>query len=208
MRRTSGFSKTMRDVARPRSGALCMRATLLLATIAAGGCATGARPAPLPSPTLSDSDFLRALRIMVPVAGTRPDRIQNTFDGRRGNAGTRPHQAIDILAPRGTPVLAAVDGEILRVVTNDLGGKTIYATDRARRFVYYYAHLDRYADRARVGANVKQGAVIGYVGTTGNAPENAPHLHFQIMRMIDSRQWWTGPPVNPFGHFAKSGDPQ
>jgi murein DD-endopeptidase MepM/ murein hydrolase activator NlpD len=143
--------------------------------------------------------------MMVPVAGTKPDRLSNTFAARRGSDGAREHLAIDILAPKGTPVLAAVDGEILRVTSNALGGKTIYATDRARRFVYYYAHLDRYASRAKVGARVKQGTVIGYVGTTGNAPKNVPHLHFQVMRMIGGRQWWEGPPVNPYGSFVLAG---
>ncbi len=156
---------------------------------------------------LADPDYLRALRMMVPVAGTRPDRLQNSFTVRRGDNGEREHLAIDILAPKGTPVVAAVDGEILRVTSNTLGGKTIYATDRARRFVYYYAHLDRYAGRTKVGARVRQGDVIGYVGTTGNAPKNIPHLHFQVMRMIAGRQWWEGPPVNPYGLFAVAGAP-
>jgi murein DD-endopeptidase MepM/ murein hydrolase activator NlpD len=169
-----------------------------------GACAPAMTP--LPSPTLSDAEYLRALRLMVPVAGTRPDRVQNTYAGRRGDGGAREHQAIDIMAPKGTPVLAAVDGEILRVTSNELGGKTIYATDRARRFVYYYAHLDRYANPARVGTRVVQGTVIGYVGNTGDAQKTAPHLHFQVMRMTSSRQWWEGPPVNPFGSFVRTGE--
>lgn len=169
-----------------------------------GACAP--TMAPVPSPRLSDAEYLRALRLMVPVAGTRPDKLQDSFNGRRGDTGDRQHQAIDILAPKGTPVLAAVDGEILRVTSNTLGGKTIYATDRARRFVFYYAHLDRYAERTRVGVRVTQGTVIGYVGTTGDAQKTVPHLHFQVMRMISSRQWWEGPPVNPFGNFAKAGE--
>jgi murein DD-endopeptidase MepM/ murein hydrolase activator NlpD len=145
---------------------------------------------------------------MVPVAGTQPDRLQDTYKGRRGDSGEREHQAIDILAPKGTPVLAAVDGEILRVSSNDLGGKTIYATDRGRRLVFYYAHLDRYASRAKVGAAVKQGMVIGYVGNTGDAAKTVPHLHFQVMRMIDGHQWWSGPPIDPYGYFAMKGSPQ
>jgi murein DD-endopeptidase MepM/ murein hydrolase activator NlpD len=169
-----------------------------------GACAPAMTP--MPSPTLSDAEYLRALRLMVPVAGTRPDKVQNSFAGRRGDSGAREHQAIDIMAPKGTPVLAAVDGEILRVTSNALGGKTIYATDRARRFVYYYAHLDRYAGPARVGERVTQGTVIGYVGNTGDAKNGAPHLHFQVMRMTSSRQWWEGPPVNPFGSFVRTGE--
>jgi murein DD-endopeptidase MepM/ murein hydrolase activator NlpD len=180
---------------------------LLVLVAASGACAGGGRSA-TPSPRQSDAEYLRALRLMVPVAGTRPERLENTFDMRRGNGGERVHQAIDILAPKGTPVLAAVDGEILRVTNNTLGGKTIYATDPARRFVFYYAHLDRYAERTKVGARVRQGTVIGYVGTTGNAPDHLPHLHFQVMRMSSGRQWWEGPPVNPWGQFSRAGSPQ
>lgn len=181
----------------------------LLASSALALCACAGRSeSTTPSPKLSDPDYLRALRMMVPVAGTKPERLQNTFDGKRGDGGARDHLAIDILAPKGTPIVAAVDGEILRVTSNELGGKTIYATDRTRHFVFYYAHLDRYASRTKVGAEVKQGTVIGYVGTTGNAPKNVPHLHFQVMRMISGRQWWEGPPVNPYGLFVRAGSPQ
>src|SRR5574341_1859127 len=95
--------------------------------------------------------------------------------------GARRHGAIDILAPRGTPVLAADDGSILRVGFNTLGGLTIYQSDPEKRFVYYYAHLDRYASTLRDGSPVSRGDVIGYVGSTGNAPPNTPHLHFQVM---------------------------
>jgi murein DD-endopeptidase MepM/ murein hydrolase activator NlpD len=193
---------------RPRKGA-CLRAVHRWAVFGATALAACGRGVDVgtPSPKLADADYLRALRLMVPVAGTRPDRLQNSFEARRGENGGREHLAIDILAPKGTPVIAAVDGEILRVTSNALGGKTIYATDRARRFVYYYAHLDRYASRTKVGAQVKQGTVIGYVGTTGNAPKNVPHLHFQVMRMVAGRQWWEGPPVNPYGVFARAGTP-
>lgn len=179
------------------------RWVLALSVAAAAAC--GRSPSTLPSPRLTDGDYLRALNLMVPVAGTHPSRVHDTFNARRGE---RLHEAIDIMAPRGTPVLAAVDGELLRVTSNALGGNTIYATDRGRRFVYYYAHLDRYASRSKVGVRVRKGDVIGYVGTTGNAPANAPHLHFQVMRMIEARRWWEGPPVNPHGYFASAGAPR
>jgi len=143
--------------------------------------------------------------MMVPVAGVAPNGVQDIFGARRGD---RAHEAIDILASRGTPVLAAVDGVILRVATNGLGGNAIYATDPRRRFVYYYAHLDRYAGRPKAGDRIAQGTVIGYVGTTGNAPSDLPHLHFQLMRLIDGSRWWEGPPVNPFGYFVRTGKPR
>jgi murein DD-endopeptidase MepM/ murein hydrolase activator NlpD len=188
------------EIVRPR----LIGRSLLVAALFLGACTRGPDRGG-PSPKLSDADYLRALRLMVPVAGTRPERLSNTFYAPRGSAGARDHMAIDIMAPKGTPVLAAVDGVILRVTTNELGGKTIYATDPGRRFVYYYAHLDRYEGRTKPGAIVRQGAVLGYVGTTGNAPKNAPHLHFQVMRMIGGKQWWEGPAVNPYGLFARVG---
>ena len=112
------------------------RRLLFIVAVVLGACVRAPDPG-VPSPKLSDPEYLRALRLMVPVAGTRPDRLSNTFQAPRGNGGARDHLAIDIMAPKGTPVLAAVDGEILRVATNELGGKTIDATDRGRRFVYY-----------------------------------------------------------------------
>lgn len=193
----------------PMRSAARLGRTLALAgslTVALTGCFRAA-PSERLSPRLTDREYLRALHLMVPVAGTRPDQLRDSFDGRRGDNGEREHQAIDILAPRGTPVLAAVDGDILRVSSNQLGGKTVYATDRGHRFVYYYAHLDRYAERTSVGARVKQGDIIGYVGTTGNAPKDIPHLHFQVMHMVGGHQWWEGPPVDPFGLFARPGAP-
>lgn len=163
-------------------------------------------PAPLvPAPRHSDHDYLRALRLMVPVEGATRGQLENNYDAQRGAAA---HAALDILAPAGTPVLAAVDGRILRVSSNALGGRTIYQTDRGGRFVFYYAHLHRYAARTRPGAQVLQGDIIGYVGTTGNAPRRVPHLHFQVMRMVDGNQWWEGPPVNPYPYFARSGRPR
>jgi murein DD-endopeptidase MepM/ murein hydrolase activator NlpD len=113
---------------------------------------------------------------------------------------------VDILAKRGTPVLSADSGTVLRLSKNSLGGTTIYATDPEKRFVFYYAHLDHYAEGLFEGKSVAQGEVIGYVGTTGNAPKNTPHLHFQVMRFVDARQWWNGPPLDPRPYLAQSGD--
>lgn len=104
---------------------------------------------------------------------------------------------MDILAPRGTPVVAAIDGEVVRLSQNSAGGLTAYLTDDERRYIYYYAHLDRYSDQILQTVRVKQGLLIGYVGTTGNAPPNAPHLHFQVMRLAPGQMdWWNGTPVD------------
>jgi murein DD-endopeptidase MepM/ murein hydrolase activator NlpD len=121
------------------------------------------------------------------------------------DGGARTHQALDILAKRGTPVLSADGGTILRLTKSTLGGITIYATDPERRFVFYYAHLDGYAAGLREGQAVARGEVIGYVGTTGNAPKNTPHLHFQVMRYVDARTWWGGPPLDPRPFLSQPG---
>ncbi len=131
---------------------------------------------------------------MVPVAGVAPGRLSDSFSAAR--SGGRTHNALDILAPRGTAVLAADDGRIFKVGENRLGGLTVYLLDAAERFIYYYAHLDGYREGLRDGMPVAQGDVLGYVGTTGNAPANTPHLHFQAMRYRRDR-YWDGQPVNP-----------
>jgi murein DD-endopeptidase MepM/ murein hydrolase activator NlpD len=132
--------------------------------------------------------------------------VPDTYWQSRGDGAERTHQAVDILAKRGTPVLAADSGTVLRLTRNTLGGITIYATDPERRFVFYYAHLDHYASGLYEGKVVAQGEVIGYVGTTGNAPKNTPHLHFQVMRFVDARTWWNGPPFDPRPYLALTGD--
>jgi murein DD-endopeptidase MepM/ murein hydrolase activator NlpD len=133
-----------------------------------------------------------------PVAGMDSTRLDDSYDAAR-DGGVRRHNAIDIMAPRGSAVLAVQDGRVLKLSSNAKGGITVYATDLEDQFVYYYAHLDRYHPRMYNGKPLMRGDTIGYVGTTGNAPPNLPHLHFQIMRMpADKRSYSTGTPVNPF----------
>ena len=134
--------------------------------------------------------------ILIPVAGVTPDDLQDTFSQARG--GGRIHRAMDILAPLGTPVVASVDGTIRKLFFSKSGGITIYQFDRAEERVYYYAHLDRYADGLAEGQFVRQGTVIGYVGITGNAPPGTPHLHFSIEVLPPTKEWWKGEPVNPY----------
>jgi peptidoglycan LD-endopeptidase LytH len=135
-----------------------------------------------------------ASTLIVPVAGVLPKDLLDTFDEPRG---TRRHNALDIPAPRGTPVLAAADGVLRRLFTSEAGGLMIYASDPTDRFVLMYAHLDRYADGLTDGMPLRRGDTIGYVGTTGNAPPNVPHLHFAIARTTNVARWWTGMPVDP-----------
>ncbi len=152
--------------------------------------------------TEADLDALWARQLMVPVHGLEPAGLHNDYEARRGS---RAHLALDMLVPKGTPVLAADDGRIGRIGTTPVGGNIIYATDPDERFVYYYAHLDRHARGLSVGERVRKGDVIGYVGTTGNAPSNTPHLHFQVMLRGAGRAWWDGPAINPWPFFVYSG---
>jgi murein DD-endopeptidase MepM/ murein hydrolase activator NlpD len=134
--------------------------------------------------------------LLVPVLGVDPNTLRADFDHPRG--GGRKHQAIDIRAPKGTPVVAALDGRIRKLFTSRAGGITIYQVDREEKRIYYYAHLDRYADGLREGMEVKRGDVIGYVGTTGNAPKGTPHLHFAIMNLPPTKEWWKGEAIDPY----------
>ena len=151
---------------------------------------------------VSGSDALNYVltRVLeIPVAGRTAEQLQDTFD--EGRDGGRVHRALDILAPRGTPVLAADSGRVLRVKSNSLGGNTIYATDPQGRIVYYYAHLDAYQRGLVEGQVLARGDTLGFVGTTGNAPKDTPHLHFQVMRMPPDGKYWDGEPINPYPLF-------
>lgn len=151
----------------------------------------------------TEHEYLRARWLMVPVAGISADDVPDTFRARR--SGNRQHNATDIMAPRGTPVVAADAGRVIKLARNTAGGITIYAADPHDRFIYYYAHLDRYHDGLVEGMKLAKGQVIGYVGTTGNAPENIPHLHFQLMRASDVRRWWEGEPLDVRPYLMEPG---
>lgn len=134
--------------------------------------------------------------LTIPVLGVYAEDIQDTFNQSRG--AERKHEATDILAPRGTPVIAADDGTIKRLFLSKPGGITLYQFDPTEQYSYYYGHLDGYADGIHEGVTVKRGEVIGYVGTTGNAPADTPHLHFGIFKLGGEKRWWEGTPINPY----------
>jgi murein DD-endopeptidase MepM/ murein hydrolase activator NlpD len=140
---------------------------------------------------------LRERSLLIPVQGVAPAALRDNFSDARGG-GTRVHHALDIMAARGTPVLAVEDGRIVRLHHGGAGGITVYQLDGSGRYGYYYAHLDRYADGLAEGKKVTRGDVLGFVGTTGNAPPNAPHLHFAIYQVADSRRPWRGQPIDPY----------
>jgi murein DD-endopeptidase MepM/ murein hydrolase activator NlpD len=156
------------------------------------------QPFPLPAvdaaaPTPAAASMAK---LMVPVEGIKYAQLSDNFDQPRGTE--RHHEALDIMAPKGTKVVAVADGKIVKLFTSKPGGLTVYQFDPAEKYAYYYAHLDRYADGLQEGALVKRGDLIGYVGATGNADPNAPHLHFAVFELTPEKQWWKGTPVNPY----------
>jgi murein DD-endopeptidase MepM/ murein hydrolase activator NlpD len=138
---------------------------------------------------------LAADRLLVPVLGVKPLQLSDTFGDKRGLG---KHEALDIPAPRGTPVIAVEDGRIAKLFRSIPGGLTIYHFDPAEKFAYYYAHLDGYAAGLAEGKQVKRGEVIGYVGSTGNASSANPHLHFAIFELGPEKRWWKGTAINPY----------
>jgi murein DD-endopeptidase MepM/ murein hydrolase activator NlpD len=151
----------------------------------------------IPSIGADPLSALRDRQLIVPVQGVDRDQLHSSFAEARG--ANRKHEALDILAPRNTPVVAVDAGRIARLFLSRDGGITVYQYDPTRRYVYYYAHLERYAESLREGDEVRRGQVVGYVGTSGNAPPGTPHLHFAIFKLTAEGKWWDGAPIDPFG---------
>ena len=135
-------------------------------------------------------------KLLVPVQGVKSASLTDTFDQPRGSQ--RHHEALDIMAAKGTPVVAAADGKVEKLFQSKPGGTTLYQFDPSGKYAYYYAHLDRYADGIKEGMELKRGDVLGYVGVTGNSDPNAPHLHFSVVELTPEKQWWKGTPLNPY----------
>jgi len=147
-----------------------------------------AAPAPAAAPS--------GPKLLVPVEGIKAAQLSDNFDQPRGTE--RHHEALDIMAPTGTKVLAVADGKVVKLFNSKPGGLTVYQFDPTEKYAYYYAHLDRYAEGLVEGAVVKRGDLIGYVGATGNANPAAPHLHFAVVELTPEKQWWKGTPINPY----------
>jgi peptide-methionine (S)-S-oxide reductase len=154
---------------------------------------------PASIPTGVDLAVLQS-ELIVPVSGVQPAALHDTYNELRD--GTRPHEALDILAPRGTPVLSATNGRVLKLFNSKPGGLMVYAADSTGRFILMYGHLDAYAPGLADGQPLVRGQKLGIVGTTGNAPANTPHLHFAIARSANINEWWKGTPVNPYPLLA------
>jgi peptidoglycan LD-endopeptidase LytH len=148
----------------------------------------------VPAPAPVELESSKPGRLAMPIADVDPAKLVSNFAEKRGG---RPHEALDIMAPRGTPVQAVDEGNVVKLFTSQEGGLTVYQFDDSRTRCYYYAHLDRYATGLREGMLLRRGEVLGYVGSTGNASPNAPHLHFAVFILGPEKQWWKGTAVDP-----------
>lgn len=161
------------------------------------------------APSSSPTPPVGSAALLIPVAGVRPDQLLDTYADARSEG--RVHNAIDIIATRGTPVIAAANGRIVKLFYSERGGITIYQLSADERMIYYYAHLDRYADGLTENHAARQGEVIGYVGDTGNAGSGNYHLHFSISAIANPKRYWDGVNINPYpllrGNAAQTAAP-
>jgi murein DD-endopeptidase MepM/ murein hydrolase activator NlpD len=160
-------------------------------------CQATETPTIAPTPVVTEVDLqrLRERALLFPVPEISPAAARDTFAERRGGSA---HEALDVAAPRGAPVVAVDDGVVAKLFRSVPGGLTVYLFDDQRRYAYYYAHLDAYAADLAAGQRVRRGQVIGYVGSSGNAAVDAPHLHFAIFKLESEPRWWRGTPINPY----------
>jgi len=143
---------------------------------------------------------LRGRKLVFPIAHFDVQRIKGSFDEMHGG---EKHRASDILAPAGTPIHAVDDGRIAKLFNSKTGGTTIYQFDSQKHFVFYYAHLQKYAEGLKDGSAVQKGDILGYVGSSGNASSDAPHLHFEITISGKDSRWWNIPAIDPYLVFQK-----
>jgi peptidoglycan LD-endopeptidase LytH len=169
-------------------------------TVARSGPVVTVQPANAPPVVVAEQVQVAPSGLAIPVVGVKPDQLMDTFDQAR-SAGRR-HDAIDIMAAEGTPVIAAADGTIEKLFNSVRGGITIYERSPDQKWVYYYAHLSAYTAGLHEGQQVRRGEVIGRVGHTGDANAAGPHLHFAINQMAPGERWWNGTPINPYPLLA------
>ena len=158
------------------------------------------------SQVADDFAVLASRNLGLPLPNLKRADIRDTFNEIRADG--KPHEATDIMAPRGTPVLAIGDGTVTKLFYSRFGGNTVYEFDPPQTYCYYYAHLDRYASGTREGMSIHKGDVLGYVGSTGDASPDAPHLHLAIFRLGPEKQWWVGTAINPYPLLMKILDEQ
>lgn len=160
-----------------------------------------------PPDTIWRSDPIGELQrhhLRLPIDDANAKKMKGGFAERRD--GSRAHEAVDLVAPRFTPIHAVEDGTVAKLFSSKAGGTTVYQFDPSKRFCYYYAHLQQYAAGLHEGQVVNRGEVLGYVGTSGNAPPNTPHLHFAIFELTAAQHWWEGRALDPYLVFKGSDD--
>jgi peptidoglycan LD-endopeptidase LytH len=170
------------------------------ATVARSGSIVTVKPDKGAPVVVAEQVTVTPSGLAIPVTGVRADQLTDTFDAARSQG--RRHDAIDIMAAEGTPVIAATDGTIEKLFNSARGGTTIYERSPDQKWQYYYAHLSAYAPGLHEGQQVKRGEVIGRVGHTGDASADGPHLHFAINNMGNGERWWQGSPINPYPLLA------
>jgi murein DD-endopeptidase MepM/ murein hydrolase activator NlpD len=163
--------------------------------------ATPPAPEKITSVTDADLDYIASRNLLIPVAGLKASDLRDTFSQARSEG--RQHNALDIMAPQETAVLAATDGVVIKLFQSYRGGITLYQLDPSGRYVYYYAHLMRYADGIAEGKQLRRGDVIAYVGDTGNAGAGNYHLHFAVSKLTSPRDWSGGDPINPYPFLSR-----
>jgi murein DD-endopeptidase MepM/ murein hydrolase activator NlpD len=170
--------------------------------VAASGEKITIDPEAQPPVTLAEGIVVGPAGLAVPVQGIKPKQLVDTYTQARAG-GARTHDAIDIMAPEGTPVVAAADGTVEKLfISQGGGGITVYVRSPDQRWIYYYAHLQGYAPGLTEGQRVRRGQLIGRVGHTGNADPTGPHLHFAVNRMQPGESWYQGMPINPYPLLA------
>jgi murein DD-endopeptidase MepM/ murein hydrolase activator NlpD len=171
------------------------------AEVERSGTIVAVKPDKAPPVEVAQQVVVGPAGLAIPVVGVKATDLVDTFDAARGTG--RRHDAIDIMAPEGTPVIAAADGTIEKLFfSKGGGGITIYERSTDRKWMYYYAHLQGYAPGLAEGQQVKRGQVIARVDHTGDASPSGPHLHFAINSMAPSERWWQGTPINPYPLLA------
>lgn len=150
----------------------------------------------LPMPGVAVAAQAGAAGLLIPVQGVTAEELSDTFTDARSEG--RSHDAIDIMAAAGTPVLAVADGQVEKLFDSERGGLTVYQFEPSGEYAYYYAHLQRYAEGLAEKQPIKRGQVLGYVGSTGNASPAGPHLHFAVFQLGPERRWWEGTALNPY----------
>jgi len=169
-------------------------------TVARSGPVVTVKPENAPPVAVAQQVQVAPSGLAIPVVGVKVDQLVDTFDAARSQG--RRHDAIDIMSPEGTPVIAVADGIVEKLFTSVRGGLTIYERSPDKKFEYYYAHLSAYAPGLQEGQQIKRGQVIGRVGHTGDASPAGPHLHFAINTMGPTDRWWNGTAINPYPLLA------